>query len=142
MTDSHAMQRAGARPLRLCHRAEPEELRRIRRRIGSWASQAGVPVQVTEDLQLAVGEAVANGVEHAYRHTGQGTVDVLMEVRRGSPTVVAVRVADHGHWQPSTDVTGYRGRGLMMIERLSRRLQVHSSARGTEVCFEIPYPAA
>ncbi|MDN5934202.1 MAG: ATP-binding protein [Pseudonocardia sp.] len=144
MTDSQYAGRAGGRPLRLCHRADPEELHRIRRRIGRWAEQSGVPEDVTIDLQLAVGEAVANGVEHAYRDAGSSdaaTVDVELEVRAGHPDAVVVRVADHGHWRPAPTNPGYRGRGLLMIELLARRVQVLCSPRGTEVCFEIPYPA-
>lgn len=141
MTDSQDAGPAGACPLRLHHRAVPEELRRIRRRIGRWARLSGVPDDVTIDLQLAVGEAVANGVEHAYRDTGPGTVDVEMRVRAGDPAAVVVRVADHGHWRPVPACPGHRGRGLLMIERLAQRVQVLCSPRGTEVCFEIAYPA-
>lgn len=143
MTDSQEAGCAGARPLRLCHRAEPGELHRIRRRIGRWAEQSGVPEDVTIDLQLAVGEAVANGVEHAYldRGAGPATVDVEMQVREGHPDAVVVRVADHGHWRPAPTNPGYRGRGLLMIERLAGGVQVLCSPRGTEVSFEIRYPA-
>ncbi|MHA6782853.1 ATP-binding protein [Pseudonocardia saturnea] len=151
MTDSEDAGRAGVRPLRLCHRAEPEELRQIRRHIGRWAEQVGVPEDVTIDLQLAVGEAVANGVEHAYRDAGSAgagplpagpaTVDVEMKLRAGHPDAVVVRVADHGHWRPAPSDPGHRGRGLLLIERLARRVQVLCSPRGTEVFFEIPYPA-
>jgi anti-sigma regulatory factor (Ser/Thr protein kinase) len=112
----------------------------MRRRIGRWALQSGVPEDVTIDLQLAVGEAVANGVEHAYRDSGAGTVDVEMQVRDGHPVAVVVRVADHGQWRPVPTCAGYRGRGLLMIERLAQRVQVLCSPLGTEVCFEIPYP--
>ncbi len=146
MTAGQNAGRTEACPLRLCHRAEPAELHLIRRRIGRWAQQAGVPEDVTIDLQLAVGEAVANGVEHAYRDVGSGdtapaTVDVELEVRAGHPDAVVVRVADHGRWRPAPTNPGYRGRGLLMIECLARRVQVLCSPRGTEVCFEIPYPA-
>ena len=139
------------RPLRLCHRADPGELHLIRRLVGRWAEQSGVPEDVTIDLQLAVGEAVANGVEHAYRgagsgdagsvHAGAATVDVDLDVREGHPDAVVVRVADHGRWRPAPANPGYRGRGLVMIERLARRVRVLCSPRGTEVFFEIPYPA-
>lgn len=150
VTHSQYAGRTGARPLRLCHPADPEELHVIRRHIDRWAEQEGLPADVTIDLQLAVGEAVANGVEHAYRHPGPGdgtveagpaTVDVELDVRAGDPDAVVVRVADHGRWRPAPTNPGYRGRGLLMIERLARRVRVLCSPRGTEVRFEIPYPA-
>lgn len=129
--------------LRLRHRADPAELRRIRRLIGRWAERSGVPEDVTIDLQLAVGEAVANGVEHAYgaQHTGDGTVEVDVEVREEPPAAVVVRVADHGRWRPAPESPGFRGRGLLMIDRLAQRVQVLCSPGGTEVFFEIAYPA-
>lgn len=126
--------------LRLCHSAHPAELRWIRRYVAAWADQHALPEHVLIDLQLAVGEAVANAVEHAYRDTEPGTVDVGAEIRctPGRDLVVAVRVTDHGSWRPVPLVRGYRGRGLMVIERLARRVVVSGSRLGTEICFEIP----
>ncbi|GAA2537654.1 hypothetical protein GCM10010210_04280 [Pseudonocardia hydrocarbonoxydans] len=123
------------------HRAHAVELGRIRGDIGRWARQTGVPEDVTIDLQLAVGEAVANGVEHAYGDDADGTVEVEMELRDGRPPAVLVRVADRGAWRPEPESPGFRGRGLLMIERLARRVRVQCSPGGTEVCFEIPFPA-
>lgn len=117
------------------------ELGRIRRHIGRWAQQIGVPEDVTVDLQLAVGEAVANGVEHAYGDAVDGTVEVEMELRAGQPPAVLVRVADQGVWRPRPESPGLRGRGLLMIERLAQQVQVLRSPGGTEVCFEIAFPA-
>jgi anti-sigma regulatory factor (Ser/Thr protein kinase) len=93
------------------------------------------------DLQLAVGEAVSNGVEHAYREDAAElpTVEVDLELRsRGALEVVAVTVIDHGRWRPVPGLPGYRGRGLALIERLSRQFQLSTSVHGTRVCFEIP----
>lgn len=102
-----------------------------------------MPDDVLMDLQLALGEAVANGVEHAYGKGDPGTVDVDLEIcgtgDRGA--VVAVRVIDHGQWRPTPLVTGYSGHGLAMIERLAERVEVSATCFGTQVCFEIPLPA-
>jgi anti-sigma regulatory factor (Ser/Thr protein kinase) len=127
--------------LRLRHRACAWELREIRRRVERWAGQHRLPDDAVVDLQLAVGEAVANGVEHAYRVNVAevSTVEVDLELRaRGALQVVAVTVADHGCWRPVPVRPGYRGRGLAVIERLSWRFQVSTSGHGTRVCFEIP----
>lgn len=94
------------------------------------------------DLQLAVGEAVANGVEHAYGDATDGTVEVEMELRPGRRPAVLVRVADRGAWRPEPESPGFRGRGLLMIERLAQRVQVLGApGGGTEVYFEIAFPA-
>lgn len=133
--------RHGARPLRLRHSADPAELRGIRRSVGRWAELNALTDNALIDLQLAVGEAVSNGVEHAYAAGADEapTVAVELEIRSTSSTpVVAVRVVDHGHWQPAAEQPGYRGRGLALIERLSCGLTVTHSGTGTQVCFDIP----
>lgn len=135
--------RNDTRPLRLCYPAEPAELHRIREDVRWWAEQNKVPDPVLVDLQLALGEAVANGVEHAYRNGDPGTVDVDLEIRvdESGGDVVAVRVADHGHWRQVPLVSGYRGRGLIMINRLAEQVVVSATRFGTQVCFEIPLRA-
>lgn len=119
----------------------PAELRAIRRRVEGWAQEAGLPDGMVVDLQLALGEAVANGVEHAYREEQVGDVAVALDLHAGPEPAVLVRVSDHGRWRPVPDEPGHRGRGLLMIERLARRVRVLCTPRGTEVLFEIPFPA-
>jgi anti-sigma regulatory factor (Ser/Thr protein kinase) len=142
---SLADRRPGRRRLWLRHHARAAELRTIRSRIAQWAGQQRLPEDAVIDLQLAVGEAVSNGVEHAYLHAGPEdpdvvpTVEVELELLASEPLpVVAVMVTDHGRWRPAPDRPGYRGRGLTLIEQLSQRLQVLSSGQGTRVCFEVP----
>lgn len=135
-------QRPGMSGLRLCLPANPDELRTIRRRVDHWAEHHQLPEEVVIDLQLALGEAVANGMEHAYRRGGQGTVEVDLEIRgQGAARVVAVQVADHGRWRPRPLLSGYRGRGLALIGKLADRLAVAATVSGTTVCFEIPLSA-
>lgn len=139
-------QRSGSRRLRLRHHARATELRAIRRRITAWAGGNRLPADTVIDLQLAVGEAVANGMEHAYRAdaarrdaAAAATVEVELELDASrSRPVVAVTVTDHGRWRPVPVDPGHRGRGLALIQKLSRRLQVSISGQGTRVCFEIP----
>lgn len=140
--DSAGTARRAPRLLRLRHRAHAAELGRIRRLVHRWAQQNALPDAAVIDLQLALGEAVSNGVEHAYAGTDPGTVDVRLELRPvpghgGDPGVVAVQVQDHGTWRPP-EQPGYRGRGLALIGALGRRVQVASTAHGTQICFEIP----
>jgi anti-sigma regulatory factor (Ser/Thr protein kinase) len=140
-TGSRGAVRRGVQRLRLRHRADPGELRAIRRSVDRWAQQNAMPDEAVIDLQLALGEAVSNGVEHAYAEGATGTVDVELEIRRaGRAQVVAVRVVDHGRWRPAQQLQSYRGRGLAMIERLSRDLRVSSTGDGTQVFFDIPLP--
>ncbi|MHA6625172.1 ATP-binding protein [Pseudonocardia sichuanensis] len=135
-----------AQRLRLRCPAALAELRVVRRRVQRWASGHGLPEDVVIDLQLAVGEAVSNGIEHAY--TGEGPrrddgvgVEVELELRSaGHGRVVAARVADRGRWRPVPADPGYRGRGLALIRKVSRDMRMRRTMRGTVVTFSIPAP--
>jgi anti-sigma regulatory factor (Ser/Thr protein kinase) len=127
------------RRLKLRHPADPHTLRVLRRIVERWAKQNAVPADAVIDLQLALGEAVSNGVEHAYRGGASGTVDVELELQIADALpVVAVRVIDHGRWRPVPLVKGHRGRGLAIIEQLSRGLSISTSERGTQLSFTVP----
>jgi serine/threonine-protein kinase RsbW len=126
-------------PLRLRRPARAVELRSIRRDVERWAERTGIPADVVVDLQLALGEAVANGIEHAYAQDAPGVVEIELALRDDEG--VTVRVVDHGRWRPVPATSGNRGRGLQMIERLAARFHVRAGTTGTEVCFEIPLAA-
>nr|WP_239028624.1 ATP-binding protein [Pseudonocardia acidicola] len=134
----------GASALRLRHPADPRELSRMRAAIGEWAQSAGIPDEVLIDLQLAVGEAAANGIEHAYRGQAAGLIEVVLEIRgtgtAGAHPVVAARVADRGRWRPTPLRKGHRGRGLILIHELAEHVSVSVTGGGTDVCFEIALP--
>lgn len=123
----------------MSHPAEPSQLRALRRRVARWAQEHRLPASTVNDLQLALGEAVSNGIEHAYPTTPVGTVEVDLEVRAAEDDpVVAVQVSDHGHWRPIPFVKGDRGRGLAMIDELSLDLRIATTERGTQVSFAVP----
>ena len=125
--------------MRMTRRAVLAELRSIRRSVDRWAAEWGIGGDTLVDLQLALGEAVANGIEHAYVPGEPGLVDVELELC--DHRAVSVRVTDHGRWQPKPASPGYRGRGLMMIERLAEAVRVLPSPAGTQASFEIPLVA-
>jgi serine/threonine-protein kinase RsbW len=134
-----ARRAARRRSLRLHLRADPAELRTVRDHVARWAQQNQLPGDVVVDLQLALGEAVANGVEHAYRDGRTGSVEIDLTLRRRARrSAVAVRVVDHGSWRPAPQVNGHRGRGLAMIQRLAEAVDVRPGGTGTTVSFEIP----
>lgn len=126
-------------PLRLTRPARATELRSIRCAVEQWAELSGVPADVVVDLQLALGEAVANGIEHAYGCGEPGTVEIELQLR--NRTGIVVRVVDHGRWRPIPAAAGHRGRGLQMIEQIAGEMVVLADGSGTEVCFEIPLVA-
>ena len=107
-------------------------LHRVRRDLLVWLAGHRADDVRAQELVLAVGEALANAVEHA----GAGSVSLRItktERRRFEATVV-----DDGHWRVTpTDPT--RGRGLTIIHALAEDVQVDRSDRGTRITmsFEI-----
>jgi len=126
-------------PLRLTHAADLGWLRVLRRRVGRWAAEHQLPDYALIDLQLVLGEAVSNGVEHAYRDGHRGIVEVELQLDDvDDDPVVAVRVVDHGRWRPIPMRKDGRGRGLAIIDRLSRGLEISVSAAGTALTCAVP----
>lgn len=126
-------------PLRRRRPADPAELSHMRREVREWAAAAALPDEQLEDLQLTLGEAVANAVEHAYRDRRAGEVDYGVAVTGDGGVEVEVR--DGGHWRPPPADPGYRGRGLLIIDRIARAASIEGSDDGTVVRFTVP-PAA
>lgn len=123
-------------PLRMRVPARPEQLRALRDAVRRWAGVASLGAGTLDDLQLALGEAVANSVEHAYLSGPTGMVDVEVAVRPGG--AVTVRVADSGAWRPEPADPGFRGRGVRMIHALGSDVSIAKGADGTEVRFTVP----
>ncbi|OLT14374.1 hypothetical protein BJF78_02920 [Pseudonocardia sp. CNS-139] len=135
-------------PLRLVLPAEASRLRQLRVALLAWATAAGLGEDDAYDLQLAVGEAAANVVEHAYRDQEPGPMTV--ELSRAPDGGIAARVRDEGAWRPPPADRGYRGRGLELIRDVTRDMALDRGSvaagdgPGTEVRFTLvpaPVPA-
>lgn len=91
-----------------------------------------------DDLSLAVYEALANVVDHAYDErpadAGAGPMSLYAIVGLPLPTGrdVVVTVTDEGRWRPMTD-PGWRGRGLPLMRRLTHVTSVLTGSNGTIV---------
>jgi anti-anti-sigma factor len=130
-------------PLQLDLPADPAQLSRVRRQALDWAGRAGLDPDTAQDLELALGEAVANSIEHAYRDTERpGRVQVTLD--RDAAGGLTVTVTDGGTWHPPAADPGYRGRGLQMINTLAADVELHHSPSGTVLRFRllpVPSPA-
>jgi serine phosphatase RsbU (regulator of sigma subunit)/anti-sigma regulatory factor (Ser/Thr protein kinase) len=116
--------------------AEPESVPLARHRLVRWLERTGEGNGEGSDdifaLELAVGEACANAVEHAYGPSGERTFFVHAERERHG-RAVAVHVADSGHWRPRRG--SQRGLGLQMIEQLMDTVDIQQTPAGTTVCM-------
>ena len=127
--------RAEAVPLVLRLRGLPSELAGMRREVRDWARSVGLSGERLDDLQLVVGEAAANAIEHGYRDGMSGSVDVWLSLAVDG--VVHGRVQDYGSWRPAPDSPGNRGRGLDLIHALTAEMHLTRRAGGTEVSFQM-----
>jgi serine phosphatase RsbU (regulator of sigma subunit)/anti-sigma regulatory factor (Ser/Thr protein kinase) len=117
--------------------ADPARLASVRRAVLAWGGAAALPEDVVEDLQLAVGEALANAIEHAYR--GQRAGDCAYALTWTPDGGVDVQVDDFGTWRPVPADPGFRGRGLMLIRELAQDVTVEPAPHGgTTVRFRLP----
>lgn len=107
--------------------ARPESLAHVRRALRRWLLSVGAGRSDVGVVTLAVGEASANAVEHAYSPTPAiFTVDAAED-----DGVVTVTVRDAGRWRAPRGEN--RGRGLTIMERAMDSVTVQPTPAGTEI---------
>ncbi len=107
--------------------AVPGVLAGLRRTLGRWLGGQSASEAAIFDITLAVSEAAANAVEHAY---GARDSTFTIEGRRDHDEV-RVTVRDDGRWR-NTRPYG-RGRGLAIMRSLVDGLEIERSEDGTSV---------
>lgn len=117
-------------PLAIEKHAAAEQLSDIRHQLAEWMRAAGIPKEEIADIVLAVNEACANSIEHAYRGENPGKVRVEAE---NDGAQVHLRIADTGSWKPAPADPGGRGRGLLLIRAVSDWLEMDCTPSGTTV---------
>lgn len=110
--------------------ASAERLSEIRHQLAAWLRAASIPEQLCADIVLAVNEACANSIEHAYRGEDPGNMRVHAEIKSGR---ARVRIVDNGSWKPPPADPGPRGRGLILIKAVSDRVELDRAQSGTTV---------
>ena len=119
--------------------AHGEQLRTLRASMRCWLDGQGVDQPLQQTLLLAVGEACANAIEHAYHDSEPANVqvDMTQSERRG----FLVEIRDSGSFQPATSA-GDRGRGTEIMRRLTTDFSRESTSDGTVVRFRVISGAA
>lgn len=118
-------------PLQLDFPAAPSELAGTRTALRDWLQRADVGPDQTQDVLIAVGEAVANAIEHGHRDRPGGTVSLRATALADC---LYLTVADTGLWKtPSPDVDITRGRGVMLMRALMQDVSIHPDTMGTTV---------
>ncbi|MBV6394890.1 MAG: Serine-protein kinase RsbW [Anaerolineales bacterium] len=78
---------------RAVYPADFNQLDAIRDFVGEAASQAGFSSQDIYSVQLAADEACSNVIEHAYRDTQDGEIEITCSVQPGEVKII---IHDHG----------------------------------------------
>ena len=108
--------------------AVPENVASLRHAVVDLAMRHGASEAVQTDLALAVGEACANVVVHAYPPGDVGPLIVHAEIKNGREIVIVV--CDQGQGMtPRPDSPGL-GLGLPLIANLSDRLEIQDGPDG------------
>jgi anti-anti-sigma factor len=121
-------------PLALRVPAAPDQLQEIRQAVRGWLRQLPMGHGDREDVVLAVGEAVANAIEHGGGRAG-GSLTVEAEWTADSALRILVR--DDGSWLERAQDDGTRGRGLVIMRRIMDEVVVEADPEGTRVTMSL-----
>jgi len=113
--------------------ARPENIAVIRHVLGAFGEALHLPLDVVEDMRLAVTEACTNVVRHAYNGSDPGPLEIV--IRPEGETIVIV-VSDRGRGiGPSPDTAG-PGLGLPLIATLADSLEIeHAPSAGSRLAM-------
>jgi serine phosphatase RsbU (regulator of sigma subunit)/anti-sigma regulatory factor (Ser/Thr protein kinase)/transcriptional regulator with GAF, ATPase, and Fis domain len=118
-------------PLQLEFPAHVNQLAPTRAALRSWLTRARVDPMQTQDMLVAVGEAVANAIEHGHRHSPEGIISLRATVLFDQ---VQLTVVDTGSWKPPRpDANTYRGRGIKLMQALMSDVAIDPGGEGTIV---------
>ncbi len=115
--------------------ADPSAASTVRHVLRTWLVARQWSEDETDDIVLAVSEAIANVSDHAYRqHAAPGNTHIYAWMLTDVPgRRVAVSITDHGRWRPAPADPGYRGRGLLMMNACMAGVHIEYNAGGTSV---------
>lgn len=131
----HPRAASGIPDLRAVVPALAEHATSLRHRLNEWANSAGLASELVEAMSLAVYEAMANAVEHAYRGRAPGDLRMaaVLAYAPDGPGRVVVTVEDDGRWHPPETGPDLRGRGIPLMRALAGLVDISPAAEGTSV---------
>lgn len=117
--------------------ADPEQLVVIRRELSGWLAPLALSEEETADVVLAVDEAAANAVRHAYGDDESGAVELTLWTEPGT---LSIEVVDHGNWRPPVEEPVEGGRGIPLMNSMSESVLIHFDGRGSRVLLRHRIP--
>jgi anti-sigma regulatory factor (Ser/Thr protein kinase)/putative methionine-R-sulfoxide reductase with GAF domain len=107
--------------------AEPKTLAQVRRILRRWLVDRGADEADVAEVTIAVSEACANAIEHAY---SPAPATFQMDAC-GTNGEITVAVRDAGQWRPPRGQN--RGRGLSIMVAAMDDVQIDRTESGTQV---------
>ncbi|UXA19469.1 SpoIIE family protein phosphatase [Mycobacterium sp. SMC-4] len=118
-------------PLDLEMPAQVSELAPSRTALRNWLDRAGIGTEQSLDVLIAVGEALANAIEHGHRDSPGGMVRLRAVAQADQ---LHLTVADTGRWKvPAAVPSAHRGRGVSLMRALMQDVTIDSQPAGTTV---------
>ena len=119
----------GHSELRVFRPADPKTAGPIRHALSAFLTTLDVGEEAIEDILMAVGEALANAVEHAYDGDATGVVE--LHARIDDEEHLNIDVSDDGQFIEREPRPG-RGFGLRIVKTVARSVAVEVD-NGTRV---------
>jgi serine phosphatase RsbU (regulator of sigma subunit)/anti-sigma regulatory factor (Ser/Thr protein kinase) len=95
------------------------------------------PLQMTAERRfgvlVALGEAIANAIEHGYRGEPGGLISLRIETQRDH---LVITVEDFGRWRPYVP-REERGRGIELMHAFTDGVQIRSSRESTTIVLRV-----
>ena len=101
----------------------------VRSALVQYAHHLAIDADQTFSLITAVGEAVANAVEHAYAGVEPGIVRITAAP---TPEGLAIHAEDFGRWRPAQR-SDERGRGIKLMRQLMDAVEIETHRESTNV---------
>jgi anti-sigma regulatory factor (Ser/Thr protein kinase) len=120
-------------PLELKAPSRPDSVTEARRKLAEYAEASGAD---RDDVELAVAEAVANAVVHAFDGRDDGVITVRAEIT--SPDELMVEIGDTGFGITTLARDPRAGFGLPLIGALAESVEIETGHRGTRLVLRFP----
>lgn len=115
--------------------AQPDVIRACRKLVAAAARAMGVPRKAVFELEIAIGEALANAYDHAYQGGRcEGPISVHLTFRQDGLAITVSDAGERRHTSPriprDVPLAAERGRGLFLMSRLMDDVEVVQPVRG------------
>jgi anti-sigma regulatory factor (Ser/Thr protein kinase) len=122
-------------PLEFAVPGHPASATDARKRVAEYAQAGGAN---GDDVELAVAEAVANAVVHAFGDRDDGAIMVRAEIEGAR---VVVEIADFGSGITTHARSPRAGFGLQIIGAVADSVEIRTGNRGTRLVLGFPRAA-